>query len=103
MPGNEARPLASENDMKTAKHTIQIRPAGAGRYELNPLLGPWPVIRRKVYADSVGNFIRLACRYAGKTFLVDAQAGDPGDPFRAGKDEMESLYIDISRPCQWSL
>lgn len=91
----------SENTMKT--HSIQVRPAGAGRYEMTPLLGPWPVIHRKVYADSVGNFVRLACRYLGKTYIVNAQAGDPGDPFRAGQAELDSFYIDTSRPCAWNL
>lgn len=57
-------------------------------------------VNRRVYCDAVGNFARLACRYKGKTYVVDSDDGDPGDPFR-GTDQ--NLFINIDCPCLWNL
>lgn len=60
-------------------------------------------IFRKLYVDQVGNFNRVACRYAGKTYIVHSEAGDLGDPFRANPSYLDRLFIKTWEPCQWSL
>lgn len=61
------------------------------------------IIQRKIYSDSVGNFIRCACRYKGQTFIVNSDEGDLGDPFRANDTYLDSLFIIATRPCAWNL
>lgn len=85
--------------MKTKKYTISVRNYG-GKPTYEGQFSEIEKVNRKVYCDQVGNFNRLACRYKGKTFLVDSDDGDPGDPFR-GTDK--NLFINIDRPCQWNL
>jgi hypothetical protein len=58
---------------------------------------------RKLYVDHVGNFNRVACRYAGKTYIVHSEAGDLGDPFRADATHFDCLYIRTWEPCEWNL
>ena len=60
-------------------------------------------IKRKVYVDSLGNFNRFACRYNGRTFIVQSEHGDIGDPFRAEESYLTTLYIEVNKPCQWNL
>jgi hypothetical protein len=60
-------------------------------------------ILRKLYVDQVGNFNRVACRYAGKTYIVHSEAGDLGDPFRADATYLDCLYIKTWEPCEWNL
>ena len=60
-------------------------------------------IVRKLYVDQVGNFNRVACRYAGKTYIVHSEVGDLGDPFRADASYLNRLYINTWEPCQWNI
>ena len=60
-------------------------------------------VKRCVYCDTVGNYNRFAARYNGKTYLVQSDEGDLGDPFRANESYLSSLYIDLSSPCAWNL
>jgi hypothetical protein len=60
-------------------------------------------ITRKVYCDTLGNFNRLACRYKGKTYLVQSEAGDLGDPFRANESYLSALFIQSEKPCAWNI
>ena len=81
--------------------TIEVRRGTTDEYK-----GPYEVvktIKRKVYVDQVGNFNRFACRFNRRTYCVNSDAGDIGDPFRADESYLKTLYIDISRPCGWNL
>ena len=83
------------------KQTIQVR-----QHHLGERRGTYEVvayIKRKVYVDQVGNFNRFACRFNRRTYCVNSDAGDIGDPFRADKSYLKSLYIDLRLPCQWNL
>ncbi len=75
------------------KHLIEVRKP---QNETEPIM-------RKLYVDQVGNFNRVACRYAGKTYIVKSESGDLGDPFRADNSYLEKLYIETSKPCEWNL
>jgi hypothetical protein len=75
------------------KHPIQVR----------FICGERSNILRKLYVDQVGNFNRVACRYAGKTYIVHSEAGDLGDPFRADATYLDCLYIKTWEPCEWNL
>jgi len=71
---------------------------------LNPPTPPAiETVRRKLYFQPIGNFYPAFCRYKGKTYQVQSQAGDLSDPFRAQECYLETLYIDIAKPCQWNL
>lgn len=87
------------------KHEIEIRQYYGGK---SHHFGDKPdciggKIRRKIYSDTVGNFNRLACRYNGKTYLVNSDAGDVCDPFRASDNMLSALFINIEKPCNWNL
>ena len=60
-------------------------------------------VQRKLYVDQVGNFNRVACRYYGLTYLVQSEAGDIGDPFRADASYLKTLYIEATKPCEWKI
>lgn len=75
------------------KHSIQVRLICGERHN----------ILRKLHVDQVGNFNRVACRYAKKTYIVHSEAGDLGDPFRADPSYLDRLYINTWEPCGWNL
>ena len=94
------------------KKSIQVRAYGEGQSQYGSaelpgtdqgLFADMGTILRRVYVDQVGNFNRCACRYKGRTFLVQSDAGDLGDPFRADESYATSLFIDAGKPCAWSL
>ncbi len=85
--------------MKAKKYTISVRNYG-GKSIYEGQFSEIEKVNRRVYCDAVGNFNRLACRYKGKTYLVNSDDGDPGDPFR-GTDK--NLFINTDCPCQWNL
>lgn len=60
-------------------------------------------IKRKLYAEQIGNFNPLFCRFAGKTYLVKSDEGDLSDPFRRDESYKASLFIETEKPCQWHL
>lgn len=76
------------------KHLIEVRQHSNNKTE---------AIMRKLYVDQVGNYNRVACRYAGKTYIVHSEAGDLSDPFRAEPSYLKTLFINDWEPCQWSL
>ncbi len=47
--------------------------------------------------------LHIYCRYQLKTYLVHSEAGDISDPFRADSSYLETLFIDISKPCAFSI
>ena len=53
------------------------------------------MIRRKIWAESIGNFNPIFCRYKGKRFLVKSESQDMSDPFR--RKESNDYFIEIER------
>jgi hypothetical protein len=69
----------------------------------NPAPETVETVARTLYPQQIGNFCPVFCRYKGRTYQVQSEAGDLSDPFRADGSYLETLYIDLARPCQWSL
>ena len=86
------------------KQNIQVRNYNGKRYAF-PAVAPeiLETIGRRVYAMACGNFNPIYCRYNRKTYLVHSEAGDISDPFRANASYLETLFIDISKPCAFSI
>lgn len=86
------------------KHTVQIRNYNGKRYSF-PAVTPeiLGTVTRRLYSIACGNFAPIYCRFKGKTYLVNSDAGDVSDPFRANENYLETLFIDISKPCQFSI
>jgi hypothetical protein len=86
------------------KQNIQVRNYNGKRYAF-PAVAPeiLEIISRRVYAMACGNFNPIYCRYNRKTYLVHSEAGDISDPFRADVSYLETLFIDISKPCAFSI
>ena len=53
------------------------------------------IIKRKLKAESIGNFSPIFCTYHGKKHLVSSMAGDLSDPFRRDTSYFDTLYIEI--------
>jgi len=52
-------------------------------------------IKRKCWAEQIGNFNPIFCRYKGKRKIVQSLSGDLSDPFRREESYLEKLYIEI--------
>ena len=52
-------------------------------------------ITRKCWAESIGNFNPIFCRYKYKRTLVHSDDGDLSDPFRATEDYLKTLFITV--------
>ena len=76
------------------KVAIQVREEGTGYLDPGPVI---ETIQRKVWVESIGNFIPVFCRYQNKIHLVHSLKGDLSDPFRADESYLDSLYIIPSR------
>jgi len=53
-------------------------------------------IKRKVWAEAIGNFNPIFCTYKGKRELVKSKEGDVSDPFRREASYLQSLFIVIN-------
>ena len=52
-------------------------------------------ITRTLWAEEIGNFNPLFCRYKGKRTLVHSDQGDLSDPFRREQSYENSLFIKV--------
>lgn len=52
-------------------------------------------IHRKLFAEVLGNFNPIFCRYNKVKYLVQSEEGDLSDPFRRTDSYLNSLYIEI--------
>ena len=50
-------------------------------------------IQRKPWAEMIGNFNPLFCRYKSKRTLIHSDAGDVSDPFRREESYAKSFFI----------
>ena len=55
-------------------------------------------IQRVIWAEQIGNFNPIFCRYQGKRCLVRSREGDLSDPFRREGNYLDTLFIEI--PCE---
>jgi hypothetical protein len=69
------------------KYSIQVR-----NKTTNTLI---TTIKRKIWAEAIGNFNPIFCRYQNKHKLVLSDEGDISDPFRREVSYLNSLYIEI--------
>ncbi|MEK6884337.1 MAG: hypothetical protein AABY22_32195 [Nanoarchaeota archaeon] len=76
------------------KQEIEVR-----LVETNPTTRPkytvTKKIKRKIWAEAIGNFNPIFCRYLGKRTLVKSEIGDLSDPFRREENYLNSLFIEI--------
>lgn len=74
--------------MSTNKYAIQVR-----QYKADGTFDVIDTISRKLWAEQIGNFNPLFCRYKGKRSLVESDAGDVSDPFRREESYANSFFI----------
>jgi hypothetical protein len=86
------------------KQNIEVRNYNGKRYAF-PAVTPeiLGVVSRRIYSMSCGNFNPVYCRYQRKTYLVHSEAGDISDPFRSDSSYLKTLFIDLSKPCAFSI
>jgi len=48
-----------------------------------------------LFAENIGNFNPIFCKYHGKKYLVSSELGDLSDPFRREESYLEKLYIEV--------
>lgn len=88
------------------KQTIQVRRYGPdqtshGGEVIGKITGNFgrhevvETITRKCWAESIGNFNPIFCRYKNKRTLVHSDEGDLSDPFRATEDYLKTLFIAV--------
>lgn len=74
------------------KQTVHVCKKGERYGEPGELI---ETIKRKLWAEAIGNFNPLFCRYKGKRHLVQSTYGDLSDHFRREESYLKSLYIEI--------
>jgi hypothetical protein len=86
------------------KQNIEVRNYNGKRFAF-PAVTPeiLGVVSRRIYSMSCGNFNPVYCRYQLKTYLVHSEAGDISDPFRSDSSYLKTLFIDLSKPCAFSI
>ena len=72
------------------RYTIQVRAPGEGSWAPGPV---FDTIKRVIWAEQIGNFNPLFCRYQGKREIVQSLAGDVSDPFRREESYADTFYI----------
>jgi hypothetical protein len=81
----------------TTKHTIEVRDHGdkcrltSGDSKAKVIA----VIKRKIWAEVIGNFNPIFCRYKLKRTQVHADGVDISDPFRMTDDQLQKPYISV--------
>jgi hypothetical protein len=80
------------------KHAIQVRryPTGSNHYH-SDTFELVETINRVLRAESIGNFNPIFCTYKGKRTLVNSDAGDLSDPFRADNSYLNTLFVEVSQ------
>lgn len=81
-------------------NTIQLRHYGGQSHYMGAQFTPMGEIKRKLYAEQVGNFNPIFCRYKGAWYLVHSDAGDTSDPFRREESYAKSFFICDEQPCE---
>jgi hypothetical protein len=75
---------------KYDKYRIEVRNKQTGKII--------EVITRKLYAEQIGNYNPIFCRYKNNSRnLVKSDEGDLSDPFRRNDKYLNSLYIELTK------
>ncbi len=74
------------------KQTVNVCKKGERYGEPGALV---EVIKRKLWAEAIGNFNPVFCRYKNERHLVQSIEGDLSDPFRREESYLKSLYIEV--------
>ena len=74
------------------KYKIEVREKGEKYGEPGKLI---ETIKRKLYAEQIGNFNPIFCRYKNTKYLVQSMEGDLSDPFRRTPEYLNTLFIEI--------
>jgi len=82
-----------QKHMKLTKYQIEVRAKGERHGIPGELI---QTITRAVWAEAIGNFNPMFCRYKGKRTLVQSRSGDLSDPFRREEGYLRTLYIELS-------
>ena len=77
---------------KTMKSKIQVHEKGESYGIPGKLV---EVINCKCWAEAIGNFNPIFCRYKKNRCLVQSMNGDLSDPFRRTEEYLKTLYIEI--------
>lgn len=70
------------------KTQIQVR-----QYHTDGSFTLLETIKRKIWAEQIGNFNPFFCRHNGKRRLIESDEGDVSDPFRREESYAKSFYI----------
>lgn len=99
-----AKLISNHTKITMKKHNIQIRNYNGQRYAF-PAVAPEILgsVSRRLYSISCGNYNPVYCRYNLKTYLVQSEAGDISDSFRADASYLDTLFFDISKPCEFNI
>jgi hypothetical protein len=88
------------------KHTIQVRRYQAGQTKhgsehigaITGNFGKFDVVetvKLTLWAEQIGNFNPIFCKYKCKRTLVHSDDGDLSDPFRREESYAKTLFISI--------
>ena len=79
---------------KQNKLSLQVRNYEHDKYGSKTTYTVTETIKRKLWAEQIGNFNPIFCRYKGKRTLVHSDEGDISDPFRRDETYTKTLYIE---------
>jgi hypothetical protein len=78
-------------------YQIQVRKYAAGEnHHSTDKFELVEVVTCRVWAEQIGNFNPLFCRYKGKRIMVHSDAGDLSDPFQRTEDYAKTFFIEIA-------
>jgi hypothetical protein len=86
------------------RQTIEVRKYLEGQDEhgsetIGPITGNYGkyevvgTIKRKVWAEQIGNFNPVFCRFQKRRTLVHSDEGDLSDPFRRDESYLKKLFV----------
>lgn len=87
--------------MQNKKHKIEVRRKETIEDVFNRVAGIekassiHPIIYRKLFAENLGNFNFINCRYKNKKYTVKSDKGDLADPFRREENYLNNLFIEV--------
>ncbi len=80
---------------KYFKQNIEVRKYDRDQYGSKTTYMVVDHIKRKLWAEQIGNFNPLFCTFNKKRNLVKSDDGDLSDPFRREQNYVNSLYIEV--------
>jgi len=78
--------------MRTKKYPIAVCLKGESYGVPGPSID---TIHRTLWAEAIGNFNPIFCRYKKLRCLVQSRKGDLSDTFRRSESYLNDLYIEV--------